>query len=95
MSFDPDTERRIDEALELANRRRRLRIVDHHPWEAPPDRGLPRRFHVTRWMVLRIVGAFLALEVVRQASRLSGWDRLGLIVAALVILFVSLGRPPE
>ncbi len=59
----------------------------------PPQRR--GRFHVTRARLARFVGALLAIEVVRQSSHLSGWNRLGLVVVALVILFVSIGRRPE
>lgn len=43
---------------------------------------------VRRFLALTLSLA-LALVIVRDASRLSGWDRLGLVVIALVVLLVT------
>src|SRR4051794_36581069 len=79
--WDPETERRAEEALELF-RRPSIFIDDYHPWEPPALSGL--RVHRRPqlrilWRLLaRVVAFALALDVVVRASRQSGLDRLGL-----------------
>jgi hypothetical protein len=85
-AWDQETEDRIADALAVVNRSR-VRILDHHPWEAPPGRMRPARFpwNARRFLLLSVAAA-LMLDLVAEAADHRGWARLGLVLCSLVIL---------
>jgi hypothetical protein len=92
VTWDDETERRVDEALEVVASGGRMRFDDYHPWAAPPGRvsasGAGLRAVARTALEWAVVGA-LVVALTGAAARSTGAGHVLWAALACVVLAAS------